>query len=376
MKITILGDVCPTVDTQERFQTADVQGLFGDLLPALQSSDLVVANLECALTDTPHPIDKAGPVLHAPVQCIKALRDAGVRVLSLANNHIRDCGTQGVLSTLQACHDADISTVGAGPSLADAQQPLVLEVAGQKVGIIAFAEHEFDFATRQRAGANWLDVYTDFDALRALRAQVDLLIVLYHGGIEYHPYPSPLLQRKCRKMADCGADVVLCQHSHCVGTIEHYGGNTIVYGQGNTLFGYRKGDDGWNTGMAITIEMETGPQAQVSYQMMTMTPSGLQFLQPDVDEMWRHTLAERTAQVTDDTFVEKQWLDFCRSQESLNLPLLFGWPRLLVAMNRRMGNIMTRLYLNRHRANIVHNLLRCEAHHEVIDTILHQHDYD
>ena len=342
MKITILGDVCPTVDTQERFQTADVQGLFGDLLPALQSSDLVVANLECALTDTPHPIDKAGPVLHAPVQCIKALRDAGVRVLSLA----------------------------------DAQQPLVLEVAGQKVGIIAFAEHEFNFATRQRAGANWLDVYTDFDALRALRAQVDLLIVLYHGGIEYHPYPSPLLQRKCRKMADCGADVVLCQHSHCVGTIEHYGGNTIVYGQGNTLFGYRKGDDGWNTGMAITIEMETGPQAQVSYQMMTMTPSGLQFLQPDVDEMWRHTLAERTAQVTDDTFVEKQWLDFCRSQESLNLPLLFGWPRLLVAMNRRMGNIMTRLYLNRHRANIVHNLLRCEAHHEVIDTILHQHDYD
>ena len=169
MKITILGDVCPTVDTQERFQTADVQGLFGDLLPALQSSDLVVANLECALTDTPHPIDKAGPVLHAPVQCIKALRDAGVRVLSLANNHIRDCGTQGVLSTLQACHDADISTVGAGPSLADAQQPLVLEVAGQKVGIIAFAEHEFNFATRQRAGANWLDVYTDFDCEHCVR---------------------------------------------------------------------------------------------------------------------------------------------------------------------------------------------------------------
>lgn len=376
MKITILGDVCPTVDTLERFLEPDAQGLFGDLLPSMQSSDLVVANLECALTDTPHPIDKAGPVLHAPVRCIKALRDVGVRVLSLANNHIRDCGTQGVLSTLQACHDAGISTVGAGPSLADAQQPLVIEVAGQKVGIIAFAEHEFNFATRQRAGANWLDVYTDFDALRALRAKVNLLIVLYHGGIEYHPYPSPLLQRKCRKMADCGADVVLCQHSHCVGTIEHYGGNTIVYGQGNTLFGYRKGDDGWNTGMSITIEMETGPQAQVSYQMMTMTPGGLRFLQPDVDEMWRHTLAERTAQVTDDTFVEKQWLDFCRSQESLNLPLLFGWPRLLVAMNRRMGNVLVRLLLSRHRANIVHNLLRCEAHHEVMDTILQRYDYD
>ena len=376
MKITILGDICPTADTMERFLEPDAQGLFGDLLPTMQSCDLVVANLECALTDTPLPIDKAGPVLHAPVRCIEALRDAGVSVLSLANNHIRDCGTQGVLSTLQACDDVGIRTVVAGPSLADARQPLVLEVAGQKVGIVAFAEHEFNFATHQRAGANWLDVYADFDALRELRGQVDLLIVLYHGGIEYHPYPSPMLQRKCQKMAECGADVVLCQHSHCVGTIEHFDGSTIVYGQGNSLFGYRKGDDGWNTGMAITIEMEAGTQAQVSYQMMTMTPGGLRFLQPDADATGRHTLAERTAQVADDAFVEKQWVAFCRRQESLNLPLLLGWPRLLVVLNRHMGNVLVRLLLSRHRANIVHNLLRCEAHHEVMDTILQRYDFN
>ncbi|WP_371315358.1 CapA family protein, partial [uncultured Duncaniella sp.] len=57
-------------------------------------------------------------------------------------------------------------------------------------------------------------------------------------------------------MVDCGADLISCQHSHCIGTIEQYNGSTIVYGQGNSVFGYRDGDNSWNRGLLLQVEFQ------------------------------------------------------------------------------------------------------------------------
>ena len=375
MKITIFGDICPTNDTLEKFKSGDAEGLFHDILPMMQESDLVIGNLECALTDEPKPIQKAGPVLHAPTCSIKALKSAGFHVLSLANNHIRDCGTQGVINTIDKCHSAGIKTVGAGENISQAKKPLIIDEGGCKVGIASFAEHEFNFATNDRPGAATLDVYADFDELRLLRKQVDTLIVFYHGGIEYHPYPSPLLAKKCRKMVECGADLVLCQHSHCVGTIERIGSSCIVYGQGNSLFGYRENDESWNSGMIINVNIN-GEEKQINHRMIQMRKDGLHFMDEDQSKKWQQVLSTRNGHINDDEFLNDQWKQFCQKGQALNLPLLLGWPRLIIALNRRLGNFFVRLLYGKKQANVTHNMLRCESHKEVIDNVLSQYDYN
>ena len=86
-----------------------------------------------------------------------------------------------------------------------------------------------------------------------MKAQCDYAIVLYHGGKEYYRYPSPNLQKTCRKLVEKGADLVICQHSHCIGCEEKYQDGTIVYGQGNFLFDH--GDNEyWNTSLLVQIK--------------------------------------------------------------------------------------------------------------------------
>ena len=89
-----------------------------------------------------------------------------------------------------------------------------------KIGIYCCAENEFSIATSQKAGANPFDSLQSFDDVYWLKKKVDFLVVLYHGGIEHYRYPSPNLQRVFRKFADVGADIVIGQHSHCIGCMD------------------------------------------------------------------------------------------------------------------------------------------------------------
>ena len=74
------------------------------------------------------------------------------------------------------------------------------------------------------------------DHIQNLKDQCDYVIVLYHGGKEHYRYPSPYLQRVARKMVEKGADLVVCQHSHCIGCYEKYKDSMIIYDQGNFIF--------------------------------------------------------------------------------------------------------------------------------------------
>ena len=99
-EILICGDLCPTDDTKKYFENQDNDSLFNDIIPIFKNADFVLVNLEFVLTDSPKPFIKAGPILHGKTSYIKTLKAAGIDALSLANNHIKDCGEDGVLSTI------------------------------------------------------------------------------------------------------------------------------------------------------------------------------------------------------------------------------------------------------------------------------------
>lgn len=372
MKISIFGDICPTNDTKIAFNQGDCKAIFGDVLEEIKRSDIVIGNLECAVTDDPKPIKKAGPVLFTSTKSIQSLKDFDA--LSLANNHIRDCGDDGVLTAISTCDSLGIRTFGAGKNIIDARKPLIIEKCGIKVGVMSFAEQEFNIATDIRPGACYFDPYEDFNRIREFRKTVDYLIILYHGGIEYFPYASPELSRKCRKMVECGANLVSCQHSHCIGTIEQYKGNTIVYGQGNSVFGYRECDTGWNRGLLLQVELNLEHyDAHVTYLGLLTTPYGLCLMGEKAIKALNEEILTRT-HASKET-VKIAWDKFCENLGKTHIPLLLGWPRILIAINSRICNILIKMLYGRKAHNITHNLIRCESHREVIEYLLSKEDF-
>lgn len=372
-KIFIFGDICPTEDTRAAFESGSGATLFGELYPLMKEAAYCIANLECVLTDCPKPVEKCGPVLYGATCCAQTIADAGVQAISLANNHIRDCGDEGVISTLEACRKAGIATFGAGRDLTEASLEHRFEVAGKQIAIVSFCEREFNYIHDSRMGGKALDVYEDFDRLRTLKAEVDYLIVLFHGGIEYHRYPSPLLQKKSRKMVECGADLVLCQHSHCVGSYETYQDGLILYGQGNSIFGCRKGNKMWNEGLVVSVNIEECINVEL---LPVETIEGGMVVQAKSPEAISEPLRERSVMVSDTAFIEKQWNDFCKRQETDYLPLLWGWGVNLIRINRILKNLLVKLFVRKRPRNVSYNLVRCDAHREVVETILKQYDFE
>ena len=156
----------------------------------------------------------------------------------MGNNHFFDFGKVGANDTLEALQSEGLLSVGYGRNTEDAARPLVIEKDGERICLIAVCEHEYSYALEGRVGCNGFDPFETPLAIREAKKNCDRVVVLYHGGKELCQYPSPRLRAACRAMAKSGADLILCQHSHCIGCYESFEGAHILYGQGNFNFSY------------------------------------------------------------------------------------------------------------------------------------------
>ena len=237
LEILIGADVVPTASNMESFQTSEPKLLFGGLEEIWLAADARIINLETPLADQDSAAQKCGPAFRVPTACangIAALQPTGV---CLCNNHILDQGAEGLVSTRAALKARHIASFGAGEDLDEADQPFFFVKHGVRVGVYAVCEQESAVATEHRAGANPLDLVNLSDRIREIKTNCDRLIVLYHGGKEGYAYPTPMEQKVCRKIAECGASLVLSQGSHTVGCSERWNNTTIVYGQGSLISG-------------------------------------------------------------------------------------------------------------------------------------------
>lgn len=365
--LLIFGDICPDNNYKSLFGI-NGNSVFDEKIEKLiANSSVVVGNLECPATNELLAIIKCGPSLKAAPKDINYLKKVGFDALSLANNHILDYGQAAVKETIEVCEQNDMITFGAGEDETHAKRPAICEINGKKIGLLSFAEAEFNLAIGDSPGANHFDPYTSFDDIAALKGQCDYVVILYHGGIEYYKNPSPLLQKKCRKMAKAGADLVLCQHSHCIGTFEKVEDCTIIYGQGNTAFGYRTGNDGWNEGLAVGVSLE---DKTIDLYLMLATETGI-VLANECDTQKRISQMKMDSQRLDDAdWIKKEWNQYCSTQEALDLALVYGKGRVFNKLNRILGNRLIRMLYSFRKQMITMNLIRCEAHHEVVQTIL------
>lgn len=365
MQILIGGDLVPTTVNMDLFTSGDVSSLIGDELYMIwEKADMRIFNLETPLTDESDPIRKCGPNLIAPKDTINGIKALKPSLLTLANNHILDQGEQGLRNTEIILNNNNIQYIGAGENISKASKPHIKDNNGIQIGFYACAEHEFTIATDKSSGANPFDPLESLDHIEQLKAKCDYVIVLYHGGKEHYRYPSPYLQKVCRKMVQKGADLVICQHSHCVGTFEHYEDSTIIYGQGNFIFNYRD-NEFWNTSLLIKINISN--KFSVDYIPIVRTDVGVTLATGQDAEDILNGFTKRSKEIMREGFIERRYQIFAEENIQSYLRTLSGYGKWLSRIDRRIfkGSLIKRMY-NQKRLLAIQNYVECEAHRELM----------
>ena len=308
MKMLLLGDVCPTMDTAQYFKANDIETLFGKALSIFEGNDFTLVNLECALTESENKIEKYGPALKAPAETAEVLKRIGVDCCGLSNNHVFDFGKKGIRDTVSALEKNGLIYTGSGDNYEDSRKNLILEHNGQKLAIITVCEHEYSYALENRIGSRPYDEYDTMEDIRNAKETCDKVIVTYHGGKELCRYPSPRLRKLCRAMIKNGADVILCQHSHCIGCYENFMDGHILYGQGNFHFVKEHKFDGWSTSLAVKYDTETN---EITFSPLKNKVNGIDL--PDAqeaDEIMKAFYA-RNEELQNGEWI-KGWKTFCQ----------------------------------------------------------------
>lgn len=238
-----VGDILPARGV-EKLLPLGLEEVFGDTLPVLASVDLLLGNLEGAVTTRGTRASKSYTFRFHP-RVLNPLAEAGFDYLSLTNNHSFDYGVVGFADTLAHLGAAGLHTSGAGSDLEAASAPSTFvsddtEVRILSVGAYPRERNGFDgksktSATNDAPGVLWKGDAANA-AISGISSDETFDILMVHGGEEWSTEPSEEFKNLLRSYVDLGADLILGSHPHVVHGLEAYKGRLIAYSLGNFIF--------------------------------------------------------------------------------------------------------------------------------------------
>ncbi|MBO1418218.1 CapA family protein [Streptomyces sp. FH025] len=239
--VAFAGDVHFEGRTQARLSVQAPEPALGPISRTLADADLSVLNLETAITGRGAPEPKTYTFRTSP-KALSVLKDSGVDVVSMANNHAVDFGADGLTDTLAAKDSSPIPVVGVGHNAKEAYAPYVTTVRGVKVAVVAASQVEDLTNQKWRSGANKpgiasaLDVPALLAAVQAAKQQAPVVLVYLHWGEEGKACPTGPQTAIAKKLAAAGATAVVGTHAHTMVGSGMLGGTYIGYGFGNFLW--------------------------------------------------------------------------------------------------------------------------------------------
>lgn len=267
--IVFTGDIMTWDRTAELIRREGPDYPFDAAEPIIREADVAVGNLEgpVAVRAAEMPGEYRYRI---PPFTLTGLREAGFDLLSLANNHVMDCGNEGFAETMSFLQDAHLRSFGAGMNTGSAARPAVLHVGRSRVAFVAAvcAETYFDDwedaqdkgeyehmlqlmrrrlgAGRDRSGVIVATPEVVAELVRRAAKDSDLVVACLHFGIRYHRPPTDRQRALAHAAVEAGADLVVGHHAHIWQPVECYRGVPIFYGLGNFAFGSanRRADEG------------------------------------------------------------------------------------------------------------------------------------
>lgn len=199
--------------------------------------DVSMVNLEAPFTTANQALPGKKAPFKAPPENVQVLKNGGIDIVNLANNHTMDYEKTGLEQTIKSLNSAGIAHVGAGLNSQEARRPVIMDVKGQRIAYLGYYDADLQAASSQEAGTNPRRNDRVAADIKALRSQVDWIVVNYHWGDELAKYPGDWQIDLARFTIDQGADLVVGHHSQVLQGAEVYKGRPIVYSLGNFIFG-------------------------------------------------------------------------------------------------------------------------------------------
>lgn len=237
----------PQIDAARTADGFDYESCFRHIAPTLDSADAVIVNLETTLTYTGRYTGY--PMFASPHHLARAMRNAGVDMAVLANNHICDRGAKGIEHTVAALDSAGIASTGAFPdsSRRASYSPLLFETGGIRFALLNGTYGTNGLPVPHGCTVNLIDTAAiERDISEARRCGAECIIACFHWGEEYSTQPSKAQRSLARWSAEHGIDIIIGSHPHVLQPVEHLQnedstrGTIVYYSLGNFVSNQRK----------------------------------------------------------------------------------------------------------------------------------------
>ena len=250
----------------------DFQYSLAPIREIVANADLSFANLETVLAG--RDAGYSGyPRCNTPIELAEALRFAGFKVVTTANNHCMDRGKAGLLKTIKALDQVGLVHTGTFASQADRDRPTVINCKGYRIGVIACTFGTNGISVPDDYLVNRLDsAILARDAAAARAAGAEVVIACIHWGVEYQRQPTPAQRNQAREIISSGVDIILGSHPHVVEPIDivltgagrRKRRGLVCYSMGNLVSTQRNGHRDEGVLIRITLSRDRLYGAQIS----------------------------------------------------------------------------------------------------------------
>lgn len=274
-KIVFTGDVEISEYIQANYSAAGVDGVVApEVKDLLTNATFTMINNEFCFSERGQKAPDKQYTFRVNPSYVSLLKDMGVDIAGLANNHVLDFGRDALTDTFTTLTNAGIDYTGAGNSLEDASKLIIkTDAKGRTYGFLA-ASHVIPVGSWNvlNAQPGEFCFYDETDLLNAIKAadsQVDYLFVMVHWGVEHTIELTDYQPNDGHKFIDAGADAVIGMHSHCLQPVEMYNGKPIFYSLGNFIF-----NQTIKSGGGGAVEFAIDENDNVTYRIIPITASG------------------------------------------------------------------------------------------------------
>jgi poly-gamma-glutamate synthesis protein (capsule biosynthesis protein) len=245
-----VGDIMLSRTVHDQMVKRGFNWPFAETAAFLSAADLTVGNLETPML-TQCPLMTNRMVFCSEDESLAGMTLAGLDVLSLANNHSLNQGSQALVETERLLATVGMTGVPEG-------EVRVREIGGLRWGFIGFDDV-----------SKLVDRVTMESLAASASGEVEVLVAMMHWGVEYVSEPSDRQVTLGRALIDAGVDVVVGAHPHWVQPVEEYQGKLIFYSLGNFVF-----DQMWSEetrlGEVADVEFrfEEGALVEMDYELL------------------------------------------------------------------------------------------------------------
>jgi poly-gamma-glutamate capsule biosynthesis protein CapA/YwtB (metallophosphatase superfamily) len=228
---------------------------FENLKSTFLDYDLVIANLETTIGSSGQPAEGKLYTFQAPVKSAQTLKNAGVEVVSLANNHTMDYGFTGLNQTMKALDNQDVKYYGAGKNTVEAFKVLEINLKDQTIGLLGIndIENYYTNTSASSSGSAFYDIPNIARSIDKVKDKNGILIATPHWGTEYQQSANNRQKTIAKSLISAGVDIVIGGHAHVVQNKEIIEGKEVYYSMGNFVFDQMGGQAGATKGQMIEV---------------------------------------------------------------------------------------------------------------------------